>query len=269
VLDHFDAIKIGLTATSAEHTVNIFGRPIFNYSYRQAVIVGWLIDHEPPIRIVTALAEDGITWKKGSTIQTYLPFSGEIDPVLAPDEVQVEIDEFNRRVLTENSNRVVCAELAKQLDPSLPGKTIIFAATDQHADMVVDLLKRAFAEQYGTVEDDAVRKITSAADKPLKAIRAFKNERLPRIVPQVCERAFRHSARVARGSRKQPFTVREWCRNGRINGDKSGSGRGSHASWVIIHEELLRYQREGLIPERGSTRLAEDRHHRGASLIGK
>jgi hypothetical protein len=34
VLEHFDAAKIGLTATPALHTVSIFGDPVFKYSYR-------------------------------------------------------------------------------------------------------------------------------------------------------------------------------------------------------------------------------------------
>ena len=40
VLDYFDAVKIGLTATPALHTTDIFGEPIFTYSYRDAVIEG-------------------------------------------------------------------------------------------------------------------------------------------------------------------------------------------------------------------------------------
>lgn len=48
VLDYFDAVRIGLTATPALHTVEIFDKAIFNYSYREAVIDGYLIDHEPP-----------------------------------------------------------------------------------------------------------------------------------------------------------------------------------------------------------------------------
>jgi len=47
---------------------------------------------------------------------------------------------------------------------------------------------------------------------------------------------------------KAAFTVREWARLGRINGQKRRSGRGAHASWVFTHDELLRYQREGLLP---------------------
>ena len=45
VLDHFDAVRIGLTATPALHTTGIFGEPVYTYSYRQAVIDGYLIDH--------------------------------------------------------------------------------------------------------------------------------------------------------------------------------------------------------------------------------
>lgn len=47
VLDHFDAVKIGITATPALHTTEIFGPPVFNYSYRRAVIDNYLVDHEP------------------------------------------------------------------------------------------------------------------------------------------------------------------------------------------------------------------------------
>ncbi len=44
------------------------------------------------------------------------------------------------------------------------------------------------------------------------------------------------------------FTCREWCRHGRIRAEKKESGRGAYASWTISHSELLRFQREGLLP---------------------
>jgi len=49
---------------------------------------------------------------------------------------------------------------------------------------------------------------------------------------------------------KAPFTVREWCRLGRIHAEKRRSGRGAFPQWVISHAEFERYQREGLLPER-------------------
>jgi hypothetical protein len=47
---------------------------------------------------------------------------------------------------------------------------------------------------------------------------------------------------------KAPFTVREWCRLGRVNAVKRNSGRGAYATWVISHQEWLRVQKEGLLP---------------------
>lgn len=46
---------------------------------------------------------------------------------------------------------------------------------------------------------------------------------------------------------KAEFTVREWARMKRIRAQKRKSGRGAFASWVISHDELLRYQRDGLL----------------------
>ena len=47
---------------------------------------------------------------------------------------------------------------------------------------------------------------------------------------------------------KAEYTVREWCRNGRMLGEKQGSGRGASQAWVISHAEIQRYQKEGLLP---------------------
>ncbi|WP_318557115.1 type I restriction-modification system endonuclease [Geobacter anodireducens] len=185
VLDHFDAVKIGLTATPALHTTEIFGKPIYEYSYRQAVIDGYLIDHEPPIRIVTQLAQNGMKWKVGEEMEIYRAKTGAVELYKVPDEVNIEVDEFNKAVVTENFNRVVCKELVRHIDPSLPGKTMIFCVTDSHADMVVDILKAELETFYGEIEDDAVLKITGAADKPMEKIRRYKNERLPSIAVTV------------------------------------------------------------------------------------
>jgi hypothetical protein len=47
---------------------------------------------------------------------------------------------------------------------------------------------------------------------------------------------------------RRPFTVREWCRLGRINAGKSMTHSGAATLWVISRAELERFRREGLLP---------------------
>lgn len=202
VLDYFDATKIGLTATPALHTTQIFGAPIYAYSYRDAVIDGYLVDYEPPVKITTELSKSGIKWQVGEEVQVYDPAQNAINLYKTPDVIEIDVEDFNRKVITEPFNRVICEYLATELDPSARQKTLIFCVNDAHADLVVKLLKEAFSAQYGSVEDDAVIKITGTADKPLQLIRRYKNERNPNVavtvdllttgvdVPEICNLVF-------------------------------------------------------------------------------
>ena len=185
VLEHFDAVKVGLTATPALHTVQIFGDPVFTYSYREAVIDGWLIDHEPPYRIATQLSDGGITFKAGDQLEIFDTKTGSIDLTHAPDELHYEVEAFNRQVITVPFNQVVCSELVQHIDPDLPGKTLIFAATDAHADIVVDQLKKAYAAAGIPVEDAAIKKLTGSVDRVQTHIRSYRNDANPKIAVTV------------------------------------------------------------------------------------
>lgn len=185
VLDYFDAYRIGLTATPALHTVEIFGNPVFNYSYREAVIDGYLIDHEPPIQFETELKKNGIKWTVGEELSFYDVTSGTIEKEILEDEVNIEVTQFNKMVITENFNRVILQALTHYIDPESDGKTLIFAATDDHADMVVRIFKEELEKVYGMVDDNAVLKITGSIKDPIHSIKLFRNERLPSIVVTV------------------------------------------------------------------------------------
>lgn len=203
VLDYFDAVKIGLTATPAKHTSEIFGKPVYTYSYREAVADDWLIDHEPPIRYETLLSQNGITFAKGEKVNAINTQTGEIESAELDDELNFEVDTFNRRVISENFNRVICQQLVQELDPFGDEKTMIFCATDLHADMVKRLLDEAFIDLYnGEYNQAAVAKITGQSDKVGQLIRQYKNERYPNIaitvdllttgidVPKICHLVF-------------------------------------------------------------------------------
>ena len=187
VIEYFDAVKIALTATPALHTTKIFGKPVFKYTYREAVIDGYLVDHDPPHRLKTKLSEEGIHYKKGDLVTKCDSVTGELtNSELLDDELNFDIDNFNRQVVNENFNRVVLEEIAAYINPEGAGKTLIFAVNDMHADLIVQILKEIYT-RHG-ISNDAITKITgSIGDKErvLDAIRRFKNERFPNIVVTV------------------------------------------------------------------------------------
>ena len=95
--------------------------------------------------------------------------------------MEFEIASFNRTVITDGFNRAIAGELAQHLDPTGDAKTIIFCVDDDHAERLVPILKAALEEARGPLDDDVVKKITRATDRPLDAIRRFKNEAQPKI----------------------------------------------------------------------------------------
>jgi hypothetical protein len=68
------------------------------------------------------------------------------------------------------------------------------------------------------------------------------------LVERQCVREFYGTEEFAKAVGKAEFTVREWCRHGRIRAEKRLSGRGAFPAWVISHTELLRFRKEGLLP---------------------
>lgn len=187
VIEYFDAVKIAMTATPALHTTEIFGKPVFNYSYREAVIEGFLVDHDAPHNMTTKLSTEGIHYEKGEVVAVYDPITGEItNSDELEDELKFDIEQFNRRVITPDFNKAVLTEIANDINPDGDGKTLIYAVDDQHADLIVSILRDIY-EPFG-VDQDAIQKITGkTGDKKrvLEAIKRFKNEEYPSIAVTV------------------------------------------------------------------------------------
>ena len=151
-----------------------------------------MVDHDAPHRLSTKLSAEGIHYKRGDTVVRYDPLTGEVtNSELLEDELDFDVDAFNRQVITEPFNRTVLAEIARDIDPDSPdvqGKTLIFAVNDDHADLIVKILKEIYTEKG--VDNDAIMKITGSVGggnkkKVQEAIKRFKNERFPSIVVTV------------------------------------------------------------------------------------
>ena len=71
---------------------------------------------------------------------------------------------------------------------------------------------------------------------------------LESLVEQKQSKEYYSTSEVAELLGKAEFTVREWCRLGRVWAEKRASGRGSSKEWMISNVELERIRNEGLLP---------------------
>ncbi len=73
-------------------------------------------------------------------------------------------------------------------------------------------------------------------------------EKLDALIQKRVPQQYYSTADAAEILDKAEFTVREWCRLGRVTAEKRATGRGNAREWMISHEELARIQSEGLLP---------------------
>jgi len=190
VLDHFDATKIGLTATPAAHTTSYFKDIVYRYGYEQAVKDGYLVDYDA-VKIDSGVRIEGITIQEGDEVEEINPETGAQQLDLLEDERHFEVSEVERDVTSPDSNKKIIQEYAKyalefEKENGRFPKTLIFAANDlphtSHSDQLVDLCRDIFGRG-----DAFVQKITGSptVDRPLQRIKEFRNRPEPHIVVTV------------------------------------------------------------------------------------
>jgi len=187
VINYFDAIKIGLTATPAPHSLSLFNEVIYRYTIDEAIRDGFLVDYEA-IKITSNVRMQGAFLEKGEHVGRVDTDTGQVVYDELEDERKYETGDIERRITSPDSNKKIVKEIAKyaykhEEETGHFPKILIFAVNDlphtSHADQIVKTCREEFGQG-----DDFVQKITGSAsvDRPLQRIREFRNRPNPKIV---------------------------------------------------------------------------------------
>jgi type I restriction enzyme R subunit len=187
-LDHFDAVKVGLTATPAAHTTAYFENIVYRYEYDRAVREGYLVDYDV-VSINSNVRMNGLFLEEGAQVEAVDTMSGVKQLDLLEDERAFDSSKIEHEITVPDSNRRILDEIKKYADAHQEEtgrfpKTLIFADNDlphtSHADQLVNTARDIFGQG-----DSFVAKITGRVDRPLQRIREFRNRPKPSVVVSV------------------------------------------------------------------------------------
>src|SRR5580693_9346446 len=189
VIEYFDARMIGLTATPANFldrdTFRLFGCdanvPTFLYDYPQAVKEKFLVDFTL-YQAHTGFQRKGIKGVDLSEEDRNALAEQGIDPdSLDYEGTDIEVEVSNKDTLRKQWEEVM-ENCLKDQSGQLPGKTIVFAMTKNHAHRIAKVFEEMYPQHVGVTQV-----ITSTTERVRDGsygdglITKFKKNNLPRI----------------------------------------------------------------------------------------
>ncbi len=151
ILEYFSSTtQIGMTATPKEtayiSNIDYFGEPIYTYSLREGIDDGFLA----PFRVVNITTDIGDGWR---------PFKGQRD--IYGQEIEDRIynnRDYDYNIIIEDRIKQVAEEITKYLKQTdRMAKTIVFCATEEHAERMRIALSNANADMVRQNPDYVVR----------------------------------------------------------------------------------------------------------------
>lgn len=190
VLDYFHAIKIGLTATPTDRidhdTFSLFdceqGQPTYAYTYEEATqhIPPYLCDFEV-LNVRSKFQVQGI---RGETLSEEQQESLRIQGI-EPDDVNFEGSDLEKKVTNSGTNAVIVREFMeeciKDSSGAVPGKSIFFCISKDHARRVEEIFNKLYPEYGGNLARVIVSEDRFAQD----LLKQFKKNDFPRIAISV------------------------------------------------------------------------------------
>ena len=187
IIDYFDALKVGLTATpkSKVHasSYELFscsdGMPTFEYPYEKAVSDGFLNDYEV-LKVRTGVQIDGLKGVDISDEEREKLYLQGIDP----DDIDYEGTDLEKIFTNKDTNRKILMEMMERgiMDESgtTPGKTIVFCANQNHAEFMKKLLDEMYPHYGGRLGEVITSRMERVHGKG-GLLDQFKNQDFPRI----------------------------------------------------------------------------------------
>ena len=152
VLDYFDAPVIGLTATPTKQTLGFFDQNLVSeYTYEESVIDGVNVPFDV-YRIRTQITEQGARIEAKTVVPVRDRRTRAQRYVELDDDYAYTGNAIGRDVISEDQIRLVLTTFRDRLYTEVfPGrsavpKTLIFAKTDAHADVIVEQVREVFNE---------------------------------------------------------------------------------------------------------------------------
>lgn len=151
ILDYFSsATQIGMTATPKEtkyvSNIDYFGKPIYTYSLREGIDDGFLA----PFRVINIRTNIGEGWR---------PYKGQLDKY--GNEIEDRIytnSDFDYNIVLESRTQKVAQEITNYLKSTgRMQKTIVFCATEEHAEQMRIALTNLNADMVKNNPDYVVR----------------------------------------------------------------------------------------------------------------
>ena len=151
ILEYFSsAAQIGMTATPKEtkyiSNIDYFGKPIYTYSLREGIEDGFLA----PFKVINIKTNIGEGWR---------PYAGQRDKngKLIEDRIYTNSD-YDYNIILEDRTYEVAQEITTYLkSTNRMQKTIVFCATEEHAERMRKALNNLNADMVQQMPDYVVR----------------------------------------------------------------------------------------------------------------
>ncbi|MBS3077007.1 DEAD/DEAH box helicase family protein, partial [Candidatus Pacearchaeota archaeon] len=187
VMNYFDSLKIGLTATPSKNedrnTYDLFecerGKPTVEYTYDEAIKDGVLVPYDAQI-IETKVTKFGI---KGADLSPELK-TMLIKQDADPDSFEMPGARLFKNFIDKKTNELIVTEFMNRCyrdEAGRPCKTIFFCVNVKHA----QALKKVFDELYPKFSSEDVDVIVSSYDRYMDAVDRFLKDSSPRIALSV------------------------------------------------------------------------------------